>query len=170
MLRDWEQGRTAGALESWPQSPNEGQGRSGRRLIPTLFGWRDFRFPVFDEKIIEGFGHKALQGGVPLNGQLLQLIPYLFREVPCNGLCPCPTRLRVSLLFGGLLNHQLWGGGLPSAAPGISQHVCEIGSSVHYRRFLEAGLDWSGVGSVVVDGADDEEAETEDRCGAEGED
>ncbi len=30
--------------------------------------------------------------------------------------------------------------------------------------------DWSRVGSVVVDGDDDEEAETEDRCGAEGED
>src|SRR5512143_3655706 len=31
-------------------------------------------------------------------------------------------------------------------------------------------LDWSEVGSVVVDGDDDEEAETEDRCGSEGED
>lgn len=28
----------------------------------------------------------------------------------------------------------------------------------------------AGVASVVVDGDDDEEAETEDRCGAEGED
>ena len=37
-------------------------------------------------------------------------------------------------------------------------------------RFWDQWLDWSGVGSVVVDGDDDEEAETEDRCGAEGED
>jgi hypothetical protein len=37
-------------------------------------------------------------------------------------------------------------------------------------RFWDHWLDWSEVGSGVVDGDDDEEAETEDRCGAEGED
>src|SRR5512147_537497 len=37
-------------------------------------------------------------------------------------------------------------------------------------RFWDQRLDWREVGSVVVDGDDDEEAETEDRCGAEGED
>src|SRR5512132_2434942 len=40
----------------------------------------------------------------------------------------------------------------------------------HGPRFWDRGLDWRTTGSVVIDGADDEEAETEDRCGAEGED
>jgi hypothetical protein len=33
-----------------------------------------------------------------------------------------------------LLNGQFWSGRLASAAAGISQHVCEIGFSVHYRQ------------------------------------
>src|SRR5512141_167942 len=59
-------------------------------------------------------------------------VPYLFREVSGDGLGAYPPRLRVRRFFGGLLN-QLWGGRLPSATAGISQHACEIGSSAHFR-------------------------------------
>ena len=44
------------------------------------------------------------------------------------------------------------------------------GPSTHGPRFWDHRLDWSGAGSVVIDGADDEQTETEDRCCAEGED
>jgi hypothetical protein len=119
------------------------------RLIPPLFNRHDFRFAIFGEKVIESLSHEELEGGVPLNGQLLQLVPYLFWEVPRNRLGACPSRLRVRLFFGGLLNGQLWGGELASAAAGISQYVCEIGSSVHYRRSEK--LNCLKVYSILVD-------------------
>jgi transposase len=37
-------------------------------------------------------------------------------------------------------------------------------------RKWDQGANWNGAVSVVVDGDDDEEAETDDRCGAQGED
>lgn len=40
--------------------------------------------------------------------------------------------------------------------------LAKRGPSTHGPRFWDQGLDWNGVGSVVVDGDDDEEAETED--------
>ena len=77
---------TAWAAVGWPCFYGVGEGDA--RLTPLFLDRCDFRVSILGEKIIEGLGHKKLKGGVSLDGQLLELIPYLFREVAGNGLDP----------------------------------------------------------------------------------